>query len=454
MFRPEHKCGIVAAICLAMCAVWPASAIYSAAIAFAAFCAVLVSYKLPSLTNLTFLFLCVTLIILLSDSILWSALLSAAGLESGEMSGSRIWAIQYIAMATDAMVLGACLVTWRSRNLDKPPAAWSSPLHCPWIYVIAAFVPLLLNLALYYLNMRGLEYVDIQKANLGPEKYILFLVIITHAAFMRLASGWKYLGRNSRRASVAAVCLFLYIYVFLMPMRTNLLIFGVYSFYFLERLIHWRLKVGLLVSGIVLFSWMAVHRGEAGDPLKEMGFTQATVSALSFGTGMVDMVPWAYEEVRSHGVPWGTTYLLGLVSPKYEPSIRYVQDTAPVIADEGGGFGFFYVAELLLNFGYLGGLLGACLLGMALQKLSNMPSEVVRSTILPALLAASFSLIRNDFLTTLKEPLYIVVSCFILDRLARFSLYMGGRIQFAGLASTTGVSVGFADGAGHQEAGR
>jgi phosphatidylserine synthase len=79
---------------------------------------------------------------------------------------------------------------------------------------------------------------------------------------------------------------------------------------------------------------------------------------------------------------------------------------------------------------------------------------VVRSTILPALLAASFSLIRNDFLTTLKEPLYIVVSCFILDRLARFSLYMGGRIQFAGLASTTGVSVGFADGAGHQEAGR
>jgi hypothetical protein len=57
-------------------------------------------------------------------------------------------------------------------------------------------------------------------------------------------------------------------------------------------------------------------------------------------------------------------------------------------------------------------------------------AAVVRSTVLPAILAASFPLIRNDFLTTLKGPLYIIISCFILDRMALFGLQMNRRIKF------------------------
>jgi hypothetical protein len=146
---------------------------------------------------------------------------------------------------------------------------------------------------------------------------------------------------------------------------------------------------------------------------------------------MVDMVPWAYKEVRIHGITLGATYLEGLVCPAKEPSVRYVQDQAPAYAEEGGGFGFFYIAEFLLNFGYLGGLLGACVFGMIFHKISIMQSKLVRSTVLPALLAFSFPLIRNDFLTTLKAPLYLILSCLILDRIAEYGVYMGKLTKVA-----------------------
>ncbi|HEV2484088.1 MAG TPA: O-antigen polysaccharide polymerase Wzy [Terracidiphilus sp.] len=363
--------------------------------------------------------------------------MSVAGLNSSQADDTRLWAIQYVAMAVEAMIVGACFVRWGHRNTDEPVSIWRSPLRCSWIYLCAAYVPLLLNLVLYNSSLRGLEYVDVQKANLGPEKYILLLVLVTHAAFMRLLAAWNYLGRNSRLALTAAMGLFLYIYIFLMPLRTNLFIFGMYVFYFFGRLISWRLKAALIAGGIILFSWMALHRSVAWDNLRGMGFAQVTVSSLSFGTGMVDMVPWSNEQVQHQGATWGASYLMGLVSAKYEPSVRYVRDKAPQYAEEGGGFGFFYIAELLLNFGYLGGLAAAGLLGMALQKLSTTPSALVRSTVLPALLAASFPLIRNDFLTTLKEPMYMVISCLILDRMAQFGIYTSRLMKLANLAKQT-----------------
>jgi hypothetical protein len=444
--RPEYQCAIVAAACLAVCAVWPSSAELSAVIAFAAFGALLLHYKLQGLTNLAFVFLGITLIIILSDSIWWNVLLGMANLPSGEDNNSINWAIQYIAMAIDAMVLGACFVTWRRRDIRKPHSALCKQVQCPWIYLTAAFAPLLLNLILYYFSLRGLGYVEIHIASQGPQKYILFLVLLTHAAFIRLFAGWPYLERKSRLALAAAVCLFLYIYIFLLPLRTNLFIFGMYAFYFFSGGIRWRLKVAILAGGFVLFSWMAVHRSATGDDLREMGSAQITVSVLSFGTGMVDMVPWAYDEVQREGRAWGTTYMLEAVSTKYSPGVRYAQEIAPAYAESGGGFGFFYVAELLLNFGYIGGLLGAYMLGMALQKLSTMPAVVVRSTVLPALLAFFFPLIRNDFTSTLKGAIYIIISCFILDRLALYSHEFGGLIKLAKLSAATKQQLQFHQG--------
>lgn len=431
---PEFRCALVAAVCMAVCAIWPGAALYSAAIAIAVFYRLLLRQGLAGMTNLTALFLGFTFAVILSESILWSALMTIAGLTMNEGYESRTWSIQYITLAIDALVIGACLVKCANQNGDGSDSIWRRPIRCAWIYLCGAYVPLVLNLVLYFVNLRGLAYVDVQKANLGAEKYILFLVLVTHAAFIRLLPAWSYLGRSSRIALVGAIGLFLYIYVVLMPLRTNLFIFGMYAFYFSGRLISWRLKTGLIVSGIVLFSWMALHRSADSDGLRGMGFAQVTVSSLSFGTGMVDMVPWCKEQVQHQGATWGASYILGLVSAKYEPSVRYVQDVAPEYAASGGGFGFFYIAEMLLNFGYFGGIVAAAFLGMATQKLSTTRSPLVRSTILPALLAASFPLIRNDFLTTLKEPLYIVISCLILDSMAHFGTYTSHLHQLANRA--------------------
>ena len=277
-----------------------------------------------------------------------------------EVNNSRNWAIQYIAMAITSMIFGECPVRWRSRETPKRGSAWHGRLQCPWIYLTAAFVPLLLNLLLYYSSLRGSDYVDLYKAALGPQKYIMFLIFLTHGAFIRLFDGWHYLQAAHKISVVASVSLFLYIYVFLLPMRTYLFIFAMYAIYFFGRQIDWHVKVAILVSIIVLFSWMAANRSGTDDDIRTMGIAQGTAIAMSFGVELVDTVPWAYDEVQRQGPTWGLTSLSELVTTKYSPGNRYAQENT-LLFENGGGFGFFYIAELLLNFGYWGGILSACL---------------------------------------------------------------------------------------------
>jgi hypothetical protein len=59
------------------------------------------------------------------------------------------------------------------------------------------------------------------------------------------------------------------------------------------------------------------------------------------------------------------------------------------------------------------------------------------STVLPALLGVSFFLMRNDVLLTPKGPIYIIISCFVLDRFALYSHELGGHIKLAKLAAAT-----------------
>jgi O-antigen polysaccharide polymerase Wzy len=434
--RPEHLCTIGAAVSLAASAGFPALAACSAVSAFVVFCVCLSHYKSAYLTNLPFLFVGVTLSIILSYSTLWSALLGMVNLDSGEINDSRNWAIQYIAMAITSMILGASLVRWRSHDTAKRWSAWHGRLQCPWIYLTAAFVPLLLNLFLYYWSLRGSDYVDLYKAALGPQKYIMFLIFLTHGAFIRLFDGWNQLQATHKIGVVACVLLFLSIYVFLIPMRTYLFIFAMYVIYFFTRQINWRVKVAILASIIALFSWMAANRSGTDDDIRTMGIAKGTASAMSFGIEMVDMVPWAYDEVRSQGPTWGLTSLSELVTTKYSPGNRYAQDKAPLYFESGGGFGFFYIAELLLNFGYWGGLLSVGVLGMMLQRISMTQRTIVLSTVLPALLGCSFPLMRNDMMSTLKAPLYIIISCLILDSVARIGFDTGKLLQLATISET------------------
>jgi hypothetical protein len=435
--RREYKCALTAAICFVICWVWPVSAPASAIVAFIAFSVFLLPRGQSSLRNLTFIFTSVTLIILLSETALWTTLRSGANLNLDGSVGSIEWVRQYIGMAIIALILGACFVSSRSHDGLSTGSRFLVHIRCPWVYLSAALVPLALNVILYFFSLRGLDYVEIHRAGLGPQKYILFLVYITHGAFIRLFAGWVSLPKSVRLIAVSAICLFVYIYSFLMPLRTHLFIFGMYTLYFFGSRIRWYNKLAVLVTALVLLSWIAMNRGGMDDSLKGMGLVQGTVTAMSFGTGMVEMVPWAEDIERSEGLDLGKTYILELVNSPNVPSVRYVRETAPQYAEAGGGFGFFYLAELLWNFGRWGGLIAACLLGAALQKLSTMHAAAVQSTVLPALLGASFPLIRNDLMSTLKMPIYIIVSCFILDRIVRLSVYMGKLSELNDLSKTT-----------------
>lgn len=432
------RCGILALFCFLTSLIWPELATFAACSTFLVFCYVLWKNGSSALTNLTFVFLAVTVIILLSNAVFNGIFLKIRNL-TPEDSAIHVWTVQYLGLAITAMVLGASLV--KTRKYDGSVVNCENRLRCPGIYIFAALIPLLLNVCLYYLNLRGLDYVEIHKASLGPQKYILFLVFVTHASFIRLFGGWAGLSRLHKMALGLLVCLFLWVYVSLLPLRTNLFMFGMYSFYFFGGFFRWYHKVSIFLIGLFLFSWMAITRGGMDDSLKQMDIAQGAVEEMSFGITMGSMLPWAHDEVRRDGCAWGATYVLEMLSPEYSPSVRYVQDRAPLYAEAGGGYGFFYLAEMILNFGYFGALIGSCIFGIVLQVLSTTRISMVRSTILPALLGASFPLIRNDFMTTMKVPLYFVIACVLLDCVALYSFRLGKVAKISLLPSVSSTTL-------------
>lgn len=427
-------CATIAFGALAISTIWPAEAVLTSSIAVLVFYILFLNYRIQRPTNLAFFFVCVTFIILLSYSALWTILLNFANLNSVQVTDPRSDGVQYIAMAVDALILGACFAT---TNRCQPRNGPHKPIQSEWIYITAAFVPLILNVVLYYASLRGLDYVEIHKAGIGPEKYILFIGVVTHGSFIRIFGGWPSLGKRARLMTIFAVLLFVYVYAFLLPLRTNLFEFGMYAFYFFGRQAAWYTKLAVVVAVLVVFSWIAIYRADDSENLHDMNLAVGTLSAMSFGTLMVEMVPWAQNVVRTEGRAWGQTFLLELEHSELAPNVRYVRDRAPEASDTGRGLGFFYVAELVLNFGSWGGLFAICLLGMLLQAMSLATGSLMRHTVLPAFLAASFPLIRNDIMTDLKIPIYMIVSCLILDRAGRLVRYTKKLMTLSRIAQAT-----------------
>lgn len=444
IIRFEHRCALIAAICFVVASVWPATAVAGAIVASAVFCSVLSHYRFRALANLTFVFIAVSLIILVMNTDLWSAiLLSTVNLRSTAadylMDDSvRAWSIHYVAMAIDVMVVGACLVKVNCRDLLQANFTLRRPLQCPWIYLTAAFIPLFLDVVLYFTKLRGTGYLGILTINEGGGiyKHLMLLIVVTEAAFIRLLGSWANLDRRSRLLFGVAICLFLYIYIFLLTARTNLFVFAMYLYYFFGWRIRLKTKALTVLVLLALFIWIAAFRSDSNEGIKNMDVEDLSTTASFGGLFFVDMVHWAYEGVQSNGPTWGWTSLEAAFSPK-DPADAYVQEKAPSYADAGGGFGFFYVAELVMDFGYVGGLFGAFFLGLALQKISILDNEWARLTVLPALLGFSFALLRNPFLMMLKTPIYVAVSCIILDRLALYAHHFGEYIVSAELSTVS-----------------
>jgi hypothetical protein len=377
------------------------------------------------LTSLPFAILSITLFILLSYSLLSSTILQITGRTTEAVITPLASAAQYIGLAIEAIVLGSSCVGRSKVEPHNPEFIRGYTNVCPSVYVAAGLFPLLMNLALYYLQFRGRDYVEIHRAALGSGKYILFFTFLTHSAFIRLFSSWATLDTKVKHATVIIASLFVYIYIELMPLRTGLFMFAMYAFYFFGgRILLWK-KISAVLIILLLFSWMAIHRGNSDDFLKDKGIAVATVDAMSFGLLMIRMVPWSFEQLAREGPAWGATSFWDLTHSEKAPGVRYVREIAPEYADAGGGFGFFYVAELLLNFGYLGGLCVAFVLGVMMQMLSTSVHRWTACTAAPAFLAVSFPLTRNDITMTLKIPIYLMIGCMVLDVIATHCHYLG-----------------------------
>lgn|GEM_PF-2376706 len=411
---------IVVTICLATTIVFPQSAIAAVGVAAASYVCLLFKAKLRILANILFVTIAITVFSLCSYILQMNDLAAITDGHAGRADTEEAATVQYVSLSIEALALGGCIARRPVKHLRSAGRGGRVYVPCPPVYIVASLCPLLLNLGLYYLKFRGLDYVEIHKAGLGNDKYIMFSVLVSHAAFMRLFAAWPTLSKKTRNATIFAVCLFLYIYVYLMPLRTNLFIFGMYALYYFGDRIDWKKKTAIGAGVILLFSWMAIRRADDRDKLRDKNVIAAAVYAMSGGALMVQMVPWAYEQVQQNGQEWGGTALSELQHSESAPSARYVHEKAPAFAESGGGLGFFYLAELMLNFGYWGGMVCALGLGIVLQKIVTSQRALMVFTVAPALLANSFPLIRNDLMSTLKAPCYMILACILLDQVARW----------------------------------
>jgi hypothetical protein len=82
--------------------------------------------------------------------------------------------------------------------------------------------------------------------------------------------------------------------------------------------------------------------------------------------------------------------------------------------DEGGGFGFFMLADLVINFGAIGAAIVLFLVGLVLVRQHYSNGLMSRHVLLPVLFANSFALVRNDIGSTFRGVVYIMLSVMLI----------------------------------------
>lgn len=163
--------------------------------------------------------------------------------------------------------------------------------------------------------------------------------------------------------------------------------------------------VVLALSGVALVRDISLVDGGVGAGLLSM--------VIGLGEQANSMI-FANNYIIENSPLWG----MGLVQSFFglaEPMVNeYSRSISPEYFAAGGGYGFFILADLVLNFGWAFSILAMFLFGYALMSVSRDRKGFFAVVLIAVVYANAFTLVRNDFGTTFRASAYTLVCVFLI----------------------------------------
>ena len=157
----------------------------------------------------------------------------------------------------------------------------------------------------------------------------------------------------------------------------------------------------------------------------------ASLVESGVGTGLLDMIVglgaqvdsmiFVQHYVDSNGILSGIGFINGLLGLAEPITNDYARSISLEYFNDGGGFGFYLVSDFYLNFGFVFGMFAMFLFGLLLTNVRRNTSSFYTVVFLANIYADSFSLVRNDFGSSLRASIYTLITVFFLISLLKIS---------------------------------
>jgi len=320
--------------------------------------------------------------------------------------------VYYGATLTHLLVIGACFGT----ILSKRPRGWipgipsqHSVIAFDYLRVVAWF-PLILNLFVYFFVFRQLEYVEVHTLARGPIGFLLKTIYLTYGAIILIATGGYDQEKAYKLVKKLAVG-YLIAYGVLFQVRSPILFVLLIFVYFYGR----RFPIGalMLFALSAIFTFAAI--GLIRDPFAMENGAAIGVFSSVLGLGeFTDTLRFALEETNSKAPMWGGGILGSFLGTSEPVANVYARMIAPEYFEEGGGFGFFLLADFVFNFGRAGAGLAIFVVGYWMAKLHGSGKGAWTYVFLPVLFGNLFALARNDFGSTFRGIVYVMLAVAVI----------------------------------------
>lgn len=315
-----------------------------------------------------------------------------------------------------AMLLGGAIqLLRRKRSNSKSKLIIGSQFNSRAVLLIA-WIPLGIATLTYFMFFAGKEYVEIHSNVPALANIMLKTIYLSYAATFFIASSGSVTQFKKKWHVLMLLAGHIFVFALLFKLRSPAVFFGFMTLFLVGYTISNKNIIIIAATAPLVLSIIAMVR----DPsLIDRGVEQVVVMlVMSFGD-FVDALRFAGDYVATSGPLWGGG-IIGSFLGTTEPLANiYAKSISEDYFNSGGGFGFFILADIYANFGFVAGVLFSIFVGYFLSKIGSSKFGTIFSFVSCIMFASSLALTRNDFGSTLRGIFYCIIAFFLVQALTR-----------------------------------
>lgn len=289
-------------------------------------------------------------------------------------------------------------------NKEKSLFRLSNLLFLSWF-------PLGVWVVIYFVSFYGREYVEIHNNTSVVVKALQKTIYLSYPSAFLIARLKSISDEKRRRHLWLLMVGHVFVFALLYKLRSPAIFYCLLTVFFIGHTIP---KKNILLAAIAVpfvLSAIAIVR----DPSlleKSLALTLLAL-ILSFGD-FVDALLFAHDYLVQNGPQWGVGMLGGLLGFTEPLANIYAKSISENFFDSGGGYGFFILADIYVNFGVMVGIIFSGVIGYILSRLATARFGSFASFVSGTIFASTLALTRNDFGSTLREVVYCIVAFALL----------------------------------------